>query len=125
MALGAMCATFFGAARQPAGAVISRRFDRSSEAAQQPLATPAESLLWMDMRNVDLHIDVRNVMRVRSLRGQVVSTHSDSIPWLDVPTSFHIRATSGSVALDGNAVAALLNEIAFAYPGAPLRDLKV
>ena len=34
-------------------------------------------------------------------------------------------ATSGDVALDGGAITALLNEIAFNYPGAPLGHLRV
>src|SRR4051812_12952715 len=82
-------------------------------------------LLWMEMRNVDLHIDPRNAMRIRSLRGQVVPTTPGTIAWLDQPPSFHIRATSGEVALDGEAITALLNEVAFNYPGAPIRNLRV
>jgi hypothetical protein len=85
----------------------------------------ADSLLWMEMRNVDLHIDPRNVMRVRSLRGQVVPAEPHAVAWLDQPASFHIRATSGTVSLDGDAVTALLNEIAFNYPGAPIKGLRV
>ena len=77
------------------------------------------------MRNVDLHIDARNVMLVRSLRGQVVTEVPGSFAWLDKPTSFAIRATSGVVALDGNSITALLNEVAFNYPGAPIKHLKV
>jgi hypothetical protein len=93
--------------------------------AKAEAVTPKESALWIEMRNVDLHINARNAMRVRSLRGEVIPTTAGSIAWLDQPTSFHIRATSGLVALDGDAIAALLNEIAFNYPGAPIKDLKV
>jgi hypothetical protein len=82
-------------------------------------------MLWMEMRNVDLHIDPRHAMRIRSLRGQVVPTTPGTIAWLDRPTSFRIRATSGVVALDGDAITALLNEVAFDYPGAPIRNLRV
>src|SRR4051812_45511732 len=63
------------------------------------ISDDASSTLWMDMRNVDLHVDSVNVMHVRSLRGQVVSTKPGTIAWLDDPRSFHIRATSGVVAL--------------------------
>jgi hypothetical protein len=90
-----------------------------------PASAPADSLLWMEMRNVDLHVDPRNVMHVRSLRGQVVPAAANTVPWLDQPTSFHIRATSGTVALDGDGVTALLNENAFNYPGAPIKGLRV
>lgn len=85
----------------------------------------ADARLWMDMRNVDLHIDQRNVMHVRSLRGEVIPVDSGSIAWLDQPTSFRIRATSGIIALDGPGISALMNEIAFNYPGAPIKHLKV
>jgi hypothetical protein len=88
-------------------------------------ATPAaDSTLWIEMRNVDLHVDPTNAMRVRSLQGQVV-TKPGVIAWLDDPSSFRIRATSGEVALDGAAITALLNEVAFNYPGAPITNLRV
>lgn len=80
---------------------------------------------WIEMRNVDLHIDARNVMRVQSLRGEVVPTTAGTVAWLDEPTSFKIRATSGRVALDGAGITALLNEIAFNYPDAPIKHLQV
>jgi hypothetical protein len=63
-------------------------------------------------------------MRVRSLRGEVLSKPG-TIAWLDDPASFRIRATSGVVALDGDAISALLNEVAFNYPGAPITNLRV
>ena len=84
-----------------------------------------DSLLWMEMRNVDLHINPHDVMRIRWLRGQVRATQEGAVPWLDKPASFRVRATSGQVALDGNAITALLNEIAFNYPGAPIKHLRV
>ena len=85
----------------------------------------ADTTLWMDMRNVDLHVDPRNVMRVRSLHGQIRATAAGGIAWLDDATSFTIRATSGVVALDGAGITALLNEMAFNYPGAPIKHLRV
>jgi hypothetical protein len=99
--------------------------DPPSEVLGTPAPTVADSILWIEMRNVDLHINERNVMHVRSLRGQVVSTVAGAIPTLDDPTSFHIRATGGTVALDGDAVATLLNEGPFNYPGAPIKNLRI
>jgi hypothetical protein len=80
---------------------------------------------WIEMRNVDLHIDPRNVMRVQALRGEVVPATAGAVAFLDDPKSFRIRATSGRVSLDGNGITALLNEIAFNYPGAPIKNLRV
>ena len=85
----------------------------------------ADSILWIEMQNVDLHINPRNAMRIRSLRGQVVTTKPGAVAWLDDPTSFRIRATSGVVALDGDAISALMNDVAFNYPGAPITNLRV
>lgn len=97
----------------------------SEAASGAPAPAIADSVLWMEMRNVDLHINERNVMHVRSLRGQVVSTVPGAIATLDDPSSFHIRATSGTVALDGDAVATLLNEGPFNYPGSPIKNLRI
>jgi hypothetical protein len=79
----------------------------------------------MEMRNVDLHIDERRVMHMRLLRGQVVPTTPGATALLDDAKSFHVRVTSGVVALSGDAIGALLNEIAFHYPGAPIKHLHV
>lgn len=83
------------------------------------------SALWMEMRNVDMHVDEHHVLRMRSLRGEVISTAPGTIAWLDDPKSFHIRVTSGVVALDGDAIAALLNATTFNYPGAPIKHLRI
>ncbi|MFL5620752.1 MAG: hypothetical protein ACJ79A_20420 [Gemmatimonadaceae bacterium] len=83
-----------------------------------------DATLWMEMRNVDLHINPRSVMHVQSLRGQVL-TKPGVIAWLDQPASFKVRATSGVVTLNGDAISALLNDVAFNYPGAPIRNLRV
>lgn len=96
----------------------------ASPATRVASSAAADSILWIEMRNVDLHIDPKNAMRVRSLQGQVM-TKPGVIAWLDDPTSFRIRATSGEVALDGPAITALLNEVAFNYPGAPITNLRV
>jgi hypothetical protein len=88
-------------------------------------ASPNDSLLWMDMQNVDLHINPKSVMHVRSLRGQVIPTQAGTIAMLDDPKSFRVRATGGTVALDGDGITALLNDVAFNYPGAPIKNLKV
>ena len=80
--------------------------------------------LWIQMKNVNLHVDEDHVMHVRSLRGQVEPTTPGSIPFLDEPESFRIRVTSGVVGLTGDDLAGLLNGWVFAYSGSPLRNLK-
>jgi hypothetical protein len=77
------------------------------------------------MRNVDMHVDERHVMHMRSLRGQVIASTPGEIAWLDDPKSFHIRVTSGVVALNGDAIAALLDATTFNDPGAPVKHLRI
>ena len=86
---------------------------------------PSDSRLWMEMRNVDLHIDAQQVMHMRLLRGEVLPTTSGAVPFLDDAKSFHIRVTNAVVALSGDAIAALLNTIAFNYRNAPITHLHV
>src|SRR5207247_154133 len=85
---------------------------------------PRDDVQWIQMRDVDLHIDEEHVMRVRSLQGRVTPSDSNSIAILDDPKSFRIRVTSGTVDLAGPDLAALLNEYVFNYRGSPLRDLR-
>jgi hypothetical protein len=77
------------------------------------------------MRNVHLHVDERAVIRVRRLRGEVLTPGAGDTAALDDPRSFRIRITSGTVALAGDDLSALLNEVVFGYPGSPLRHLSV
>ncbi|NUO65576.1 MAG: hypothetical protein HOQ12_16360 [Gemmatimonadaceae bacterium] len=86
---------------------------------------PVARLLWLDMRNVDLHIDATHALRIRRLRGEAVPSHSDAPAVLDDESSFTVRVTSGTVALSGDALSALLNEHVFGYKGSPLRNLRV
>ena len=86
---------------------------------------PSDARLWMEMRNVDLHIDAQQVMHMRLLRGEVVPTAPGAVPFLDDPPSFHIRVTNGVVALSGEAIATLLNTVAFSDPGVPIKHLHV
>jgi hypothetical protein len=83
-----------------------------------------DSLLWIEMRNVTMHLDARATIRVKRLRGEVRSTAVGEPAVLDDRTSFSIRVTSGSVALTGEDLSTLLNEFVFAYDGAPLKRLR-
>jgi len=101
------------AVMSPVGSSV-RRADATRPAASIVMDA-ADSVLWMEMRNVDLHIDEQQVMHMRVLRGQVLSTTPGATAFLDDPKSFHVRVTNGVVALSGDAIGALLNEIAFNY----------
>jgi hypothetical protein len=112
------------AATPPAGAVVSA--SRSSAAdAHDALDDQSAQPLRIEMRNVRLHVDSSAVMRVVALRGEAVAATPGAVPVLDDARSFAIVASGGTVALDGEALGALLNEIVFGYRGAPLRHIRV
>src|SRR5947209_2510546 len=58
--------------------------------------------LWMEMRNVRLHVDEHAALRVADLRGEAVATTPGAIVVLDDPRSFVIDVSAGTVALDGD-----------------------
>ena len=91
--------------------------------APTPAAAP-DSLLWIEIRNVTMHLDERATIRVRRLRGQVRSTSDGQPAILDDRNSFSIHVTSGTVGLTGEDLSTLLNTFVFAYKGAPLKDLR-
>lgn len=76
------------------------------------------------MRNVTLHLDERATIRVRRLRGEMVSTVPGKPVVLDDPLSSSIRVTSGTAGLTAADLTTLLNEYVFAYRGAPLKRLR-
>jgi len=107
--------TLLAQAAQPASPSPPRPID--------PLAPP-ESLLWIEMRSVTMHLDHRATIRVRQLRGEMRSTVAGRIAVLDDRESFSIQVSSGSVGLTGEDLTTLLNEYVFAYPKAPLKRLR-
>ena len=97
----------------------------SAGAGPPTVAVVPDSALWMEMRNVDLRIAEHGALRIERLRGEIISTAPGEPPVLDDTHSFLVRVTSGTVALTGDDLAALLNGYVFAYPGAPLKHLHV
>jgi hypothetical protein len=95
-----------------------------SVAASPTTVALPDSLLWTQMQNVDLHVNATTAMHIRTLRGQVI-TLKGAVPALDDPTSFKIRVTAATVALDGPALTALMNDIVFNYKGSPVRRLRI
>jgi len=83
------------------------------------------STLRMEMRNVFLHVNAHGGLHVATLRGEAVSTTPGAVAVLDDPRSFSVRVSAGTVALGGDDLGALLNDVVFAYPNAPLRQLQV
>ncbi|HEX6051425.1 MAG TPA: hypothetical protein VFZ21_19230 [Gemmatimonadaceae bacterium] len=80
---------------------------------------------WLEMKNVHLRVANDAVVGIRSLRGEVMPTHAGSSALLDSTTSFSIRITSGTVAIESADLSVILNRFVFGYDGSPLRKLRV
>lgn len=117
-------ATIIGALALGLAALTRSATPAAATLVAAPSSDPSR-LLWTEMRNVNLHIDQSAFMRLWLLRGQVLPTTPGAVAMLDDPTSFAIRVTSGTVAVDGEALSALMNEVAFHYDGAPIRHLRI
>lgn len=124
VATGVLLACGIGAASGPPPPTAA---DTPLAATAVSTAIPAvspESALWIEMRNVTMHLDERATVRIRRLRGEMVSTAAGQPAVLDDRESFGIRVSGGTVGLTGPDLSKLMNDFIFAYRGAPLRDLR-
>ncbi|HEX6966850.1 MAG TPA: hypothetical protein VF166_13725 [Gemmatimonadaceae bacterium] len=64
------------------------------------------------------------MLRIVRLRGEMLSQRRGSPVIFDDKHSFVIRIASAEVGLDMQSLGVLMNEYVFAYPGAPLHDLR-
>lgn len=102
----------------------SRQGEGSPRQTVSTQQAPPDSRLWIEIRNVTMHLDERATIRVRQLRGAVLSTAAGQPAVLDDRESFAIAVSSGTVALTADDLTKLLDDFVFAYKGAPLRDLR-
>jgi hypothetical protein len=100
------------------------RAAESEKLASTPIPESFADSTWIEMRNVALHIDEQGLLRIERLRGQVLTGECRCPAVLDDPRSFTIRVTNGVVRLRGDDLASLLNNVVFAYRGAPLKKLR-
>jgi hypothetical protein len=87
-------------------------------------AADARAPTYVEMRNVLFHVHPHVALGIRSLRGTMRSLTSAPI-FFDDPASFRIRIREAEVGISPSDLTALLNDYVFAYPGAPLRHLRV
>ena len=83
------------------------------------------ALTRVQMRNVDYHIDDTTVLRIRTLRGALLRKNRTAPPFFDDRESFNIRIDSGIIGMSADSLASLLNNYVFAYPKAPLKDVRL
>jgi hypothetical protein len=84
----------------------------------------ADSITRVAMRRVNFWIIPGAALRIRTLRGTMNSLRGGPILF-DDKNSFVINLAYAEIGLNGNDVTTLMNRHIFAYPGAPLKKLKV
>jgi len=98
--------------------------DSSTVARETEARAPADSTTQVQMRNVDFYVDPEIPLRIRRLRGTMRSKAGGPVIF-DDKSSFIIHIEAAEVGLSGNDLSLLLNKYVFAYPGAPLKHLRV
>jgi hypothetical protein len=79
----------------------------------------------VQMQHVDFHVDSTIVLRIGYLRGALQPVSPDHSPYFDDKHSFVLGIDTARVALTPGGLSDLLNRYTFAYPGSPLRHLKI
>jgi hypothetical protein len=79
----------------------------------------------VQMRHVDYHIDSTTVLNIEYLRGALHPTSPAHSPYFDEKNSFNLKIDSARIAVTPANLSNLLNHYTFAFPGSPLRSLKV
>ena len=86
---------------------------------------PEGTAVQVQMRHTDFHVDSAIVLRIAFLRGELRPTEPEHSPYFDEKTSFLIRIDSAAISIVPGSLGDLLNRYTFAYPGSPLRHLKL
>jgi hypothetical protein len=79
----------------------------------------------VQMRHVDFHVDSSVVLRIDYLRGALQPTSPEHSPYFDDKSSFSLVIDSARIGITPKGLSDLLNRYTFAYPGSPLRRLKI
>jgi hypothetical protein len=87
-------------------------------------ATTADSATQVSMRKVNFYIIPDAALRIRTLRGDMRALHGGPISF-DDKNAFAIDLDYAEIGLNGNDLTTLMNKHIFAYPGAPLKNLKI
>ncbi|MGH7652865.1 MAG: hypothetical protein ACREMS_13640 [Gemmatimonadaceae bacterium] len=89
----------------------------------EPTSTP-DSVTQVSMRDVNFFIVPHAALRIRTLRGEMRAFNGGPVVF-DDKNSFVIRLKYAQIGLNGDDITTLMNTHIFAYPGAPLKRLKV
>jgi hypothetical protein len=77
------------------------------------------------MQNVHFHLGKGVELRVASLSGRLVGSAPGKVPTFDDLSSYVLEIDSARVSMTPESLTNLLNNIVFADPGAPIKNLKI
>jgi hypothetical protein len=102
--------------------------EKPSTAAEKTAAegtrADSDSVTRSSMRDVNFWIIPGAALRIRTMRGSMRSLRGGPILF-DDKNAFLIHLSYAEIGLNGNDITTLMNNHIFAYPGAPLKKLKV
>lgn len=84
----------------------------------------SDTVTQVSMRNVNFYVIPAAALRIHALRGQMRPLHGGPITF-DDKNAFAIQLDYAEIRLNGSDLTALMNDHIFAYPGAPLKHLKI
>jgi hypothetical protein len=88
-------------------------------------ADGAAEPVQVQMRNIALHVTETAILKVRRLRGELVSTKAGAPPVFDDKNSFAVKIDSAEIAISVDSLSQLMNGYVFNYEGAPLEKLQI
>jgi hypothetical protein len=87
-------------------------------------ASGQDTITQTSMRKVNFYVIPNAALRIRQMRGTMRSLKGGPVVF-DDKNSFIIHLTYAEIGLNGDDISNLMNDYIFAYPGAPLKRLKV
>lgn len=78
-----------------------------------------------EMRNIHFQIASGVVLDIARLRGALLPLSTSRPPTLDDKQSFALQITSAEISIDTASLGNLLTNHVFAYPGSPIRSLRI
>lgn len=123
MAIGAVAATA-GIVVSLATASQSRTAGGSEIAPGHATPPSTDTVTAVSMKHVNFYIIPQAALRIRTMRGSMRSLEGGPVVF-DDKNAFVIHLDYAEIGLNGNDITELMNRHIFAYPGAPLKHLKV
>ena len=94
-------------------------------AVADPPDPDTSSAVQAEMRNIHFEIAPGVVLNIARLRGALLPIGPERPPTLDDKRSFTLRISSAEISIDTASLGNLLTNHVFAYPGSPLRSLRI